>query len=70
MKETHQVTDGLFSLKCDLMARHTTATLYLKNRTNIENIQLMLEHTSLSTTQKYLQLTDEEVAKDLLRANW
>ncbi|MCL5032402.1 MAG: tyrosine-type recombinase/integrase [Thermotogae bacterium] len=52
------------------MARHTTATLYLKNRTNIENIQLMLEHTSLSTTQKYLQLTDEEVAKDLLRANW
>ncbi|BBJ29111.1 tyrosine-type recombinase/integrase [Athalassotoga saccharophila] len=50
--------------------RHTAATLYLKNGTNIESIRRMLGHASLSTTQKYLQLTDEEVAKDLSRANW
>ena len=50
--------------------RHTAATLYLKNGTNIESIRRMLGHASLSTTQKYLQLTDEEVAKDLSSANW
>ena len=50
--------------------RHTAATLYLKNGTNIESIRKMLGHASLSTTQKYLQLTDEEVAKDLSKANW
>ncbi|WP_161848276.1 tyrosine-type recombinase/integrase [Athalassotoga saccharophila] len=50
--------------------RHTAATLYLKNGTNIASIRRMLGHASLSTTQKYLQLTDEEVAKDLSRANW
>jgi integrase/recombinase XerD len=50
--------------------RHTAATLYLKNGTNIESIRRMLGHASLSTTQKYLQLTDEEVAKDLSKANW
>jgi len=50
--------------------RHTAATLYLKNGTNIESIRRMLGHASLSTTQKYLQLTDEDVAKDLSKANW
>jgi len=49
--------------------RHTGATLYLKNA-NIENIRRMLGHASLSTMQKYLQFTNEEVAKDLSRANW
>ncbi|MGC8683966.1 MAG: tyrosine-type recombinase/integrase [Athalassotoga sp.] len=50
--------------------RHTAAISYLKSRINIGNILRMLGHTSLSTTQKYLQLTDEEVARDLSRANW
>ncbi|MGC8682549.1 MAG: tyrosine-type recombinase/integrase [Athalassotoga sp.] len=49
---------------------HTAATLFFKNGTNIESIRRMLGHASLSTTHKYLQLTDEEVAKDLSKANW
>jgi integrase/recombinase XerD len=50
--------------------RHTAVTLYLKNGMNIESIRRMLGHTNLSTTQKYLQLTDKDIAKDLEKANW
>ncbi|PIV44551.1 MAG: hypothetical protein COS27_01440 [Nitrospirae bacterium CG02_land_8_20_14_3_00_41_53] len=45
--------------------RHTSATLYLKKGVNLEAVRKLLGHQSLSTTQRYLQLTDEDVAKEL-----
>ncbi|NSW83153.1 MAG: tyrosine-type recombinase/integrase [Syntrophothermus sp.] len=52
------------------MLRHTAATLYLRKGANIESVRRTLGHESLATTQKYLALTDEDVAKDLARATW
>ena len=50
--------------------RHTYATMYLKKGVNIESVRKTLGHSSLSTTQRYLQLTDFDVAQDLERAKW
>ncbi|MEW6455599.1 MAG: tyrosine-type recombinase/integrase [Acidobacteriota bacterium] len=48
--------------------RHTSATLYLKKGVNLEAVRKILGHVSLSTTQRYLQLTDEDVARELKKA--
>jgi site-specific recombinase XerD len=50
--------------------RHTAATLYLKKRVNIESVRKTLGHSNLSTTQRYLQLTDFDVAEDLGKVKW
>jgi integrase/recombinase XerD len=50
--------------------RHTSATLYLKKGVNIESVRKTLGHKSLSTTQRYLQLTEFDVAEDLAKARW
>jgi len=52
------------------LLRHTAATLYLRKGANIETVRRTLGHASLATTQKYLALTDEDVARDLARAEW
>jgi len=50
--------------------RHTYATIHLKKGVNIESVRKTLGHSSLSTTQRYLQLTDFDVAEDLERSRW
>ena len=50
--------------------RHTAATIALRRGANIETIRRILGHESLATTQRYLQLTDDDVAADLRRAKW
>lgn len=45
--------------------RHTSATLYLKKGVNLEVLRKLLGHSSLSTTQKYLSLTNEDMAMEL-----
>lgn len=52
------------------LLRHTAATLYLRKGANIESVRRTLGHESLATTQKYLALTDEDVARDLSKASW
>ena len=37
--------------------RHTCATHLVKNQANIRHVQELLGHKSLTTTQKYVQLT-------------
>jgi integrase/recombinase XerD len=50
--------------------RHTAATLYLKKGVNIESVRKTLGHSNFSTTQRYLQLTDFDVAEDLGKVKW
>lgn len=52
------------------LLRHTSATMYLRKGANIESVRRVLGHESLATTQKYLALTDEDIAQDIARANW
>lgn len=52
------------------MLRHTAATIYLRRGANIETVRRVLGHESLATTQKYLALTDSDVARDISRASW
>lgn len=52
------------------MLRHTAATIYLRRGANIETVRRVLGHESLATTQKYLALTDSDVARDISKASW
>lgn len=52
------------------MLRHTAATVYLRRGANIETVRRILGHESLATTQKYLALTDSDVARDISKASW
>ena len=52
------------------MLRHTMATMTLKRGANIETVRRMLGHDNLTTTQKYLALTEAEIAQDAQRADW
>lgn len=52
------------------LLRHTSATMYLRKGASIESVRIILGHETLATTQKYLALTDEDVARDIARADW
>ena len=41
--------------------RHTFATNYLRNGGNLESLRRILRHRSISTTQRYLSLTNEDI---------
>lgn len=43
--------------------RHSFATNFLNNGGNIRTLQIILSHSSLATTEKYLHVTDADVAK-------
>jgi site-specific recombinase XerD len=44
--------------------RHSFSTHFLNNRSgSIRTLQIILGHSSLATTEKYLHVTDADVAK-------
>lgn len=43
--------------------RHTMATQFLRDGGNIRTLQIILGHASLATTERYLHVTDQDVAK-------
>jgi site-specific recombinase XerD len=44
--------------------RHTFATHFLHRGGNLETLRLILGHTNLKTTQKYLHLTKDNVREE------
>lgn len=43
--------------------RHSFATRFLNNGENVRTLQVILGHSSLATTEKYLHVTDADVAR-------
>jgi site-specific recombinase XerD len=43
--------------------RHTVATMMLRNGANLETVRRTLGHTQISTTERYLHLTDRDIAE-------
>jgi site-specific recombinase XerD len=47
--------------------RHTFATSFLKRGGDLETLRILLGHTNLKTTQKYLHLSKQDVIKNYQR---
>lgn len=47
------------------LARHTFATISLRNHVPIESISKMLGHSDIQTTQIYAKMLDEAVSEDM-----
>ena len=47
------------------IARHTFATMSLRNHVPIESISKMLGHSDIQTTQIYAKMLDEAVSEDM-----
>lgn len=50
--------------------RHSFAVNCIKNGMNIRNLQKILGHTNLTTTQVYLDLTAQDVQDDFKKVKW
>ena len=50
--------------------RHTTATEMLKRGINLRVVQKVLRHANISTTQKYIHLTVEDLRKEVEGKGW
>lgn len=46
------------------LLRHTGATMYARAKGSLAVLQKILGHSSISTTEKYLHLSDEDVISD------
>lgn len=54
------------NLKCRFypyLMRHTAATAYLQEGAGLETVRMLLGHSSLSVTQRYLSLTHTDLVK-------
>ena len=50
--------------------RHSFATAMLENGSNIKQIQTLLGHENLATTQKYTKITKKLISDKLKKVNW
>lgn len=50
--------------------RHSCATTLLENGANIKEIQTLLGHSNLSTTQRYVNVSKKNLAKKLSQVKW
>lgn len=48
--------------------RHTFATYYLRNGGNLETLRMLLGHSNLKTTQRYLHLSTNDISVDYKKA--
>jgi len=49
--------------------RHTSATSYLQNGADLETVRRLLGHTSYAVTQRYLSLTQNDLARAQRKAS-
>ena len=61
--DRYVVKAGLPEWTTTHVLRHSFATQFLRDGGNIRTLQIVLGHASLATTERYLHVTDADVAK-------
>jgi site-specific recombinase XerD len=59
LKKRCQIKDNITPHKW----RHTFATQFLRKGGDLETLRMLLGHTNLKTTQKYLHLSQDDIQK-------
>jgi integrase/recombinase XerD len=59
LKKRHQIQDNITPHKW----RHTFATSFLRKGGDLETLRMLLGHSNLKTTQKYLHLNHQDIRK-------
>jgi len=60
---------GRFDRLYPYLFRHTSATSYLQNGADLETVRRLLGHTSYAVTQRYLSLTQNDLARAQKKAS-
>jgi integrase/recombinase XerD len=61
--DRYVTTAGLPEWTTTHVLRHSFATQFLRDGGNVRMLQIILGHASLATTERYLHVTDQDVAK-------